>query len=157
MLNAQVVGRQIVEESFPELRKTKIVYVNRQRIGNCFMDVERTSPGSFLLRVSKESRRLPESAFIGCVAHELSHVLIEKRIPYLFQDLFDNFYESFEDEFERFVDRIAVSRGYGSNLISLYSESYSPQSLSPEEITNLTTRKVKNMEFKCVLFGCIPK
>lgn len=118
MRNLEPIKKRVIRKGFPELRKHSIE-INYTDIGS-FMEIWWYGKNSFEIRTNEKIDEATPQAIEGCIAHELSHIIYDNRWTNLGNriDAFlyskFNFYRTMT---ERAVDRIAVERGYGSQLL----------------------------------------
>lgn len=108
----------MLRESYPEirLRSVKVKFVEKRDYYMASQwQIFRT-----LLFIDKSILKYSETAFKGCLAHELAHVLENNNL--LFKILTFRAKSLSEVEAERKADTIAVQRGFGTHLLQFHEE-----------------------------------
>ena len=122
----KIIITEIVEKSYPELKKAKINVRIFESNANYFQS--QFSLTRFLtcqklrynLYVNPEvfNKNAPEQAIYAIIAHELAHVLYySERNRFELIGLISLIDKSFTARFERRADLEAIARGYGEGLI----------------------------------------
>ena len=122
----KIIITEIVEKSYPELKKAKINvrifesnanYFQSQFSLTRFLTCQKlrynlyVNPGVF-------NKNAPEQAIYAIIAHELAHVLYySERNRFELIGLVSLIDKSFTAKFERRADLEAIARGYGEGLI----------------------------------------
>lgn len=132
----------LIKTAFPELERITITF-QYQRSDDFFMQCGPTErKGTYGIDVDSAMRKAPDDAFIGCLAHEFCHIVEFERFGAI-MDIEHVLYEKSEFYLkvaERRVDRMAVRRGFGLEMIALmnYEQTIIPESeeqgLNREEI-----------------------
>jgi hypothetical protein len=140
--------RELVDRSFPRLRAIRFA-VSVVDLDDCIAEVRFVLDKrlAYIWIDRTDLNRIDENALTGCLAHELCHVEADYKRGCLGKWFYDPLYwrvpciKSWE---ERSVDRMAVRKGYGPQLIALHSyndlyyESYAPKDgLTVQELTCL--------------------
>lgn len=104
--------------AFPELYKTKIDFVVVKT--KDFHMATRYHPFARrqFVYVTRSCRKMPDAALSGCLAHELVHLVQDKRIFFLFLPFVSLIRRFRLAAFERTTDTEAVARGFGKSLIA---------------------------------------
>ena len=138
---ALTLGRELLANHFPEIKvgRVKFEFVKKQ---DYYMAVAILH--HYYIKIDKSALKFSEKAFIGCLAHELAHIVIASKRNFL-RKLIGLFIQSFgETKEERSADLIVVNKGLGEELLQFHAEHNKKyKAYKPNE--GLTKKEIKNL------------
>lgn len=138
---------KLIEKSFTELSvlQLDISIVKKQ---DYFMAVDTwaiLSKGVLRIEIDKSCNKMNQKAITGCLAHELSHAIIDlnkSKSKYILGGIVQSLFDPIKTKDEREADLLTLKRGYAENLIAFlkfqkkYYEKYN-------ETDGLTIKEIK--------------
>jgi hypothetical protein len=111
--------QQVLQERFPELRQTplKILFTKK---ADYYMAIS-WRIFRYHLYIDQEILLGSRSAFTGCLAHELAHIVLSKQKGF-FWKLASVFLIGENAAEERAADHLAIVRGLGEDLLQFHRE-----------------------------------
>ncbi len=145
MENLDKCIRMIIDSGFPELSKT-LITSSYSKMDYAYFEFSRNSRFSYHINVDKPLRKKKTEIIIGGLAHELSHISKEIKMNLIVSSIDGFLYNKFdwyEKLDERNTDLLAVSRGFGKELLEFlkYADSKRKKYRSEDGLT------VKVLEF----------
>lgn len=148
------VVRKIMASSFPELSDIS-VNLEVGELPDAHVQYSFLNFKKIRMEFDEDILKAPQSAVDGCVAHELAHISLDLKIPYLIRSLEILIYTAckrYNTYVERKADTLAVQRGYGNELIAFirwanenYDNFNSREGLLIREIRNLIKVNSKDL------------
>lgn len=132
---------ETIAKYFPEIKKgeVKIHYIYKS---DFYMAMSWWIT-HYVLVIDKSTLKFSESAFKGCLAHELSHIIDFKKSNIITR--FKKAFASTENtEEERAADLEVINRGLGKELLQFHEE-HNKLYKSYKETEGLTKREIKRI------------
>lgn len=143
MVNLNRVLEKVRMRGFRDLDDTRIRIVHDPKEEDYFA-LLMEDKNRYSLSVGKDVKIMPLEAVIGGIAHELSHVVIERGFSEVdtlaYHFLYHNL-ESYRISIEAEADKLTIKRGFGKELLALARFDYNPNEpwnplwgLNPERV-----------------------
>ena len=146
MLDLNATVYEIVERSFPELRKLAISCRVTETAEDFLAGIQwnyTESPTVVITFSATDIRQMSDRALVGCIVHELCHAEFDAALSPSVFAANDQQYAAdpeFRTSHEREIDLAVIKKGYGRELLALQSyhnehyDAYQPSDgLTPEE------------------------
>ncbi|MFL6415348.1 MAG: hypothetical protein ACJ74Y_06730 [Bryobacteraceae bacterium] len=149
MLDLNAAVADIVQRSFPELRRLQIsCRVTQTEDFLALIEWGHTDPPQVVLTFSEEDlNQMSDAALVGCLVHELCHAAYDFALsPSLFAANNQRYASDpeFRSAHEREIDLAVIKKGYGRELLALqlyhnehYDSYQTSDGLTPDETERL--------------------
>lgn len=132
----------VIKQGFPELLGEDIRVEFKSELDN-LIEIGGLEDEGWFIEIDSSLKNLDESILIGGIAHELSHIIRDKRETW-FEKLLYATSARYREATERDVDVVVIIRGYGRELLEFTKHScqdwdhYKEDGLSVRELEILT-------------------